>query len=58
MAKIYISLKIKSLSDIPFRASFGKMAGAVVETVPAWQTGNLKQPTDTKDWSRTLHKQK
>jgi len=47
MAKIYISLKIKSLSDIPFRASFGKMAGAVVGTVLVWLIGNLKQWADT-----------
>jgi formate/nitrite transporter FocA (FNT family) len=56
--KIGIFLKIQSLSDIPLRASFGKRTGAVVGTVPVCLTGNLKQPTDTKDWSRTLHKQK
>jgi hypothetical protein len=47
MAKIYISLKFQSLFDVPLRAGFGKMAGAVVGTVPVWQTGNSKQWANT-----------
>jgi len=47
MAKIYISLNIQSLSDIPFCASFGKRTGAVIETVPVWLTGNSKQWANT-----------